>query len=390
VDLLRETLRNLLRKPLQSFLAVLGILFGIAGELIISFMGTGIHQSIDQQVMNIGPGMMNVVSNTAIHSSPVPLQENDATALETSLQGQAIVSPIDETQTAIGGEKGTITAYVVGTNTNFWAIEPITIDKGMVFTPMDNRIGNHVCIIGNTLSQQLFNGHPINQEIVLGNSVDRVIGVFSFANSAALNGPNDLVILPIKSYMLQMGSNENIDSILLKANNPYQVTNIKNEIFTTLVRDNGWGVPTSSFQVNTQNGILTSSQSLNGLFSMFVQGVTIVAFLVGGIGIMNVMLMVVNDRKKEIGLHLAFGAKPINIFAQLLFEAVMISLIGTMGGVLFGTLTGFIMLVNGIPQAFTPVNFVQALTLGPVLGVLFGSYPSLFAAKIIPIRAIKE
>ncbi len=95
-------------------------------------------------------------------------------------------------------------------------------------------------------------------------------------------------------------------------------------------------------------------------------------------------------KKKEIGLHLAFGAKPIHIFAQLLFESVLISFIGTIGGMLFGTLASFIMLVKGIPQSFTVMNFIQAFVLGTVLGVLFGIYPSLFAAKIVPIRAIKE
>ncbi len=390
MGLLKETFRNLMRKPLQSLLAVLGILFGIAGELVISFMGSGIHQSITQQVINIGPGLMSVASTATINKTPIPLMASDATALKVTLKGQALVAPIDETQMKIEGNKGTMNASVIGTSAEFWGIEPITINQGYVFNSMNTKMESHDCIIGNSLSQQLFHGSPLDREIVIGNSIDRVIGLFSFKNSAVLNGPNDLVILPIQTYFVQIGGNEYLNSILLKANNPYQVMNIKNVILTTLVRDHHWSVPLSSFQVYTQNGILQSSQSLNDLFGFFVRGAIIISFIVGGIGIMNVMLMVVNDRKKEIGLHLAFGARPIQVFAQLLFEAVTISLFGTISGVLFGTLTGLIMLMNGIPQEFTPLNYLQSVSLGIVLGVLFGIYPSLFAAKTVPIRAIKE
>ena len=388
---LLEVFHNLQRKPFQSTLAIIGILCGMAGVLILSSMGAGVHQSIDSQVQSIGPGMMNVVAVPPAHGTPIALTRQDARDIRSALAGQAILTPLSQTLAAIEGKNGSVPAYVLGVNALFPQIETIQVSSGRFFTALDDERMNQVAVLGDTLAHQLFpHGRAVGKTVDLGGSVYTVMGVFTLSNGVAVSGPNNLVLIPDRTYSSQWTVNHQIGAILIKAFNPGLVPQLKEDILTALLRNHGWHTPLASFQVGTQNGILAASQSLKNLFTMFVQGAVWISFIVGGIGIMNVMLMAITDRRREIGLFLAFGARPRYIIVQFLLESTLISLLGTIGGLIAGTLVGLLLTTQGVPFALRFVAFVEDMGIGILLGVLFGLYPSVRAALMTPHAAIQE
>jgi len=388
---LREVFRNWQRKPFQSSLAIIGILFGMAGVLILSSMGAGVHQSIDKQVQAIGPGLMNIQSVPPLQGAPVPLTLSDAKAVTLALKGKAILSPITQMIATINGQKGSATGNVLGVNAEFPMIESISLSSGRFLTPLDDERMNQVAVIGNTLAGELFaHGHAVGKIVEFNQSVYNVIGVFSLSNGVAVSGSNNLVLIPDQTFAAQLSINNQISELLIKASNPSRVPRLKDTILTALVRDHGWHIPLSSFLVGTQNGILSASASLNNLFSMFVQGAVWISFIVGGIGIMNVMLMAITDRRREIGIFLAFGARPRFIIVQFLLESTLISLVGTLGGMVTGTLIGLVLMTHGVPFTLKVETFAQDIGIGILLGIIFGLYPSVRASLMTPSSAIRE
>lgn len=389
-EMLREVGRNLQRRPFQSGLAILGVLAGMAGVLTLSSMSAGLHQSINRQVAAIGPGMMSVSSipRTKQRISE-PLTEQDANVVAAALGATAEVTPVVQTVATVSSPSASASGYLAGVNDEYPGIESISVGPGRFFSPVAALQGESVCVLGQTIAQQLFGSKdPVGKQIVAQGTLLTVVGVFRFSNGVAAGGANNAILVPITTYLEQLTSSNQLSAILLKANNPGAVPAIKDEVLSVLARDHNWRVPISSFQVYTQSGILQASRSLEQLFSQFVRGAVWIAFLVGGIGIVNVMLMAVMDRRREIGLFLAFGAHPATVLAQFLTESVVVSLIGTIGGLLFGTLVGVLLLENGMPVYFTAGVYLQDLVLGVVLGLVFGVYPSWHASRVTPIRAI--
>lgn len=391
-DMLREVGRNLQRRPFQSVLAILGVLTGMAGVLVLSSMSAGLHRSIDRQVAAIGPGMMSVLSvpRTGTFVS-APLTEEDANAVAAALQGMAEVTPLAQMVTTVSGPAGSASGYLSGVNEEYPSIEPVDVGPGRFFSPMADLRGDAVCVVGQTIAQQLFGPEsPVGKQIIAQGTLLTVVGVFRFSNGAAAAGSNNVILIPINAYLQRMTSADQLAAILLKAGNANDVQRIKNEMLAVLARDHNWRVPLSSFRVYTQNGILQASHSLEQLFSQFVRGAVWIAFLVGGIGIVNVMLMAVRDRRQEIGLFLAFGAHPATVLYQFLTESMVVSLFGTVGGLLCGTLVSVLLLQNGMPVYFTIGVYLQDLILGLILGLVFGIYPSWHASRVTPVMAIRQ
>ncbi|WP_067625632.1 ABC transporter permease [Alicyclobacillus acidiphilus] len=388
-----EVFRNVTRRPFQSVLAVIGIFFGMGGILVLSSMGAGVRQSIDMQVAAIGPGMMSVQAAPTTQNNPTPvvINETDAQAVAKALGGQAIVSPLGESIASIEGPKGSVSGYAIGTDTNFPQIESITTPKGHFFTPVDNAENRTVCVINPYLAHQIFGSdNPIGKQIMVNNTSLTVVGTFDFSNSVSVSGSTGEVLLPISTYLSDMTSTDAIAGILLKANQVSEVPVIKNDVLTQLIRDHQWTTPVSDYQVATQSGIVSSSNSLKHLFNMFVRGAIFVAFIVGGIGIMNVMLMAVSDRRKEIGIYLSFGATRISIIGQFLLESSVLTLMGTLLGIVSGTLLGMLLLTENIPMNFTVWTYLEDIGIGTCLGIVFGLYPSIRASRMTPMQAIRE
>ena len=391
-DSLIEVGRNLQRRPFQSLLSVLGILAGMAGVLVLGAMSAGIHHALDTQVAAIGPGMMSVaIAPSSSNPADVPMTMQDATAVSRAVSGKALETPVAEEVVNISGSAGTASGYLVGVNGAFPSIDAIAVKPGRFFSPVAALRGGGEAVLGQGLVRQLFGRkNPVGRQIAVQGNILTVAGVFQYSNAASTSASTDIVLVPIATYMTQFAANSQVSTLLLRAYNPGDVDQVKELVLGALERDHGWRLPVSSLQVATQSGILKASQSLEGLFSMFVTGAIYIAFVVGGIGIVNVMLMAVADRRREIGLFLAFGARPQAVLLQFMLEAVIVSLLGTVGGLLAGTFGGLLLMQHGVAVDFMPATYLQDLGIGILLGVLFGFYPSLRASRVTPIRAIHE
>ncbi|WP_232302400.1 ABC transporter permease [Alicyclobacillus hesperidum] len=387
-ETLIEVLRNLKRCPLESVLAVVGICFGVGGIFLLSSISAGVRQSIDSEVAAIGPGIMSVQASVATQNL---IRESDVQAIAKTLGSQAVVSPVVESSVTMHGRNGDLSGYAIGVDSEFPGIESLTLLKGHFFTAIDNAESRSVCLINTYLVNQLFGGeNPVGKQVLVNNIPLTIEGTFEFSNNVSAAANIGEVLLPISTYLNNFTSEDSITEILLKANRVQDIRLIENEVLTQLLRDHQWTIPLSDYSVFTQDNLISSSNSLKHLFSIFVWVADFVSFVVGGIGIMNVMLMAVSDRHKEIGIYLAFGATRRFIIQHFLLESSMLSLVGTVFGILLGTMTGMLLMMKGIPISFNVWVYTEDIAVGVLIGTLFGLYPSLRAATMTPGVALRH
>ena len=390
---LREIRNNLMR----SVLTTLGIIIGVGAVIMMVTLGNGATSSITGTIASMGrnllilspgqrrPGTLNVAPS---------FQISDATALKRDVASLAAVAPVASSSAAaiLGNHNRTTNVY--GTTNDFLAAREWNIVLGRQFNISEDRSGKSVCMLGQTVRNELFGAQdPLGQRMRLGKISCEVIGILeSKGKSTFGQDQDDIAVMPIRAVQRRMTGTNDVTMIWISVQDAAQIEHAKTDI-TNLLRERRRIMPGSEidFQVSDMKEISNQITAITGTLTAFLSAIAAVSLLVGGIGIMNVMLVSVTERTREIGIRLAIGARPRDVLLQFLIEAAVISALGGVVGIIIGLggAAGVAALLK-LPFIFQPGIVVIALLFSAGVGITFGYFPARRAARLDPIEALRH
>jgi len=410
-DAFKTATRSLTHGKMRSILTMLGIVIGIASVIILMSIGKSAQDLILGQVQGIGSNLVIIMPgapNNGKFSSPASaqgiiitsLQLRDVDALQRESSVSAAAALVSGQAEAVYGNNNKTVGYQ-GVTSNMFAVRNLTIGKGMSFTKSDEDSANHVVVIGPDLADTLFGStlDPLNKTIRVKDISFRVIGVLSKGGVGAFGvDQGNVVIMPITVAQKQLLGISHLNIILAQANPTYDINFAKSRITFVLRQDHGITDPNKDdFTIQTQADILAILGTITSVLTLFLAAIASISLVVGGIGIMNIMLVAVTERTREIGLRKAVGATDNDILQQFLIESVLLTLAGGAMGILVGAaVVGFAYLVISIfyPTlgwvfAFPISSVILGLTVSGIAGIAFGIYPARKAGKKNPIDALR-
>jgi putative ABC transport system permease protein len=401
LEAMRMAVQGVLANRLRSFLTLLGITIGVASVIILVAVGRGSSASIETQIEGLGTNMLTVQSGGRIFGRAASrsisftfLTMKDVKALQDKTQAPDIksVSPVANVQsaTATNGSATESPGQVVATTPAYAEARKLTVQAGTFITAADERTHARDVVLGPTVVENLFGARdPIGQTIQLNGSTFKVEGVLESKGSNGIQDQDDIVILPLSTAQdLLIGESGQLDQIVVEASSAGAVNNAESEInaiLTPLLHNTDGS---AAFNVLNQASLLSATSSSNHTFTVLLAAVAAISLLVGGIGVMNIMLVTVTERTREIGIRKAIGARKSDVLGQFLTEAVLLSIIGGIVGVAAG-LVGSRFKIVGVQPVVQSYAVFLAFGVGVVVGLFFGIYPANKAASLRPIEALR-
>jgi len=389
---LREIRNNLLRAGLTT----LGIVIGVGAVIAMVTLGSGATKSVTSDIASMGRNLLILVPGQRrgppVAVTPFDIATSDAVARE--VPGLAAVAPeLSVSGVAVNADRNRST-QINGTTNSFLTLREWPVSSGRYFLPAEIMAGKSVCILGETVRRDLFGDEvPIGARIRINKVTCEVIGVLKAKGQSTFGqDQDDLVMMPLKAVQRRLAGNTSVNVIWLSIANAQDTERVKDDL-SKLMRERRHVAPGApdDFEINDMQEVTKLVQNTTGILTAFLSAVAAVSLLVGGIGIMNIMLVSVTERTREIGIRLAIGARERDVLLQFLIEAVVMSALGGVVGVLLGlggsaALTGALKL----PFVFEPGIVVIAVVFSAVVGVAFGYFPARRAARLDPIEALRH
>ncbi|MCA0453531.1 MAG: ABC transporter permease [Chloroflexi bacterium] len=395
IENLRLSIGEIFTNKLRAFLTVLGITIGIAAVVLLMSLGQSVQAYVSDQFASLGANTIRVSARPS-NGRTVPLTETLAETLKDSerLPSVGLVMATVSGSYSVLYEGNQFTVNVTGVTTDYLDIEGRTVETGRFFSSDDYNASTQVAIIGTTTVENLFDTEdPIGKTIRIDNILVQVIGVFEESGTN-----DDLIVIPFTTFKDRLKNSytadgqRTVDTILVQAIDTTQVEAATTELETVLrqERDVGTG-DTDNFNVFTASTIVSSLNSTIEVLTIFLGIVAGISLLVGGINIMNIMLVAITERTREIGLRKAVGAQYIDIVVLFLIQAIVLTLLGGLIGVLIAW--GGAVLISALVPDFTvtiqTANIIFAVTISTLIGLFFGVYPASRAAQLNPIDALR-
>ena len=398
-ETVRLAMRAISRNMLRSFLTVLGVVIGVAAVIAMVTIGNGTTAQVKSELSRLGTNMLFVrpgqfgPGRASVDAKR--FTDSDVQAIRDQISGVRAVAPLNRSSaaTVIYGGKNHQTS-VVGTTNDYLIAQDWTIALGREFLPSEDRGGQIGCIIGETVRQELFgSSDPVGQTIRVSNISCPVIAVLGRKGQSGLgDDQDDTVIMPLKIHQRRIGGTTTISSIMVSAQDGVSTAKVQSDLENLLRERRRIGLGRQDdFTVNDMAQIASAMTGTTTLLTGLLGAVAAVSLLVGGIGIMNIMLVSVTERTREIGIRLAIGALEKQVLTQFLVEAVMLSAFGGTAGILTGLgLAYAVVSFLGVPFVTSPVIIAVAFAFSAAIGVVFGYFPARRAASLSPIEALRH
>ena len=389
---------------LRSFLTMLGVVIGVGAVIAVVALGRGASQSVQARIsalgttlLSVSPGQIFAPGGVSSGNDRAPMTVDDAKALDSAAVAGANISAVEpemQKQLQVQYLNTNTNTTVLGTSANYLEVRKYQIATGKMFTEGDDRASKRVAVLGAAIPDNL--GVPaqtlVGQNVRIGGFLFEVIGVLaSKGNSGGFGNPDDQVLVPITTAQFRLFGSDRLRQIGVLAASEAQIPNAMADIQRVLRRQHRLRVGVADdFQIRSQADFLNTLGETTQIFTFLLSGIAAVSLLVGGIGIMNIMLVSVTERTREIGVRKALGATPKNILLQFLIEAVVLCLLGGVGGIMFGWIGAIALAKFGnFNTSVAPSSILLAFFFSGFVGILFGVWPARRAANLDPIQSLR-
>ncbi len=401
-EIISESFSSLTLNKLRTGLAMLGIVIGIGSVIALISLGQATQASISSRIESLGsnlltvnPGSSNQGAVRGASGSRTTLTLEDASAILVAPEITSVktVSPeFSRRIQIVTGSKNTNT-QVVGSSPSYSEVHKLEIATGNFVTQSDVEGMSKVAVLGPQVVTDLFGegADPLGQTIRISGKTFTVVGVTVSKGGSGFGNLDDIVYVPISTAQKQLFGVNYLSSIALEAKTADLMTTAQNEVGYFLLARHKLSDPAEAdFSIFSQQDILNTASATTSTFTTLLSGVAAISLLVGGIGIMNIMLVTVTERIREIGLRKALGAKKKTIIAQFLTEAIILTFIGGIIGIILGILTSYVISkLTGSLFVVSPGSVILAFAVSVVIGIVFGWYPAKKASDLQPIEALR-
>ena len=392
---IKEIRRNILR----SILTILGIVIGVASVIAMVMIGDGTTANVTANIEKLGSNMLNVRVGQEKRGAPrddnsaKPFKIEDITAIKNEVSNlKGVTAENSGMANVVFGNKSN-SSLIVGTTSDYFIIKDWEVEQGRIFEEGELSSGKSVCILGTTVVKNLFGDeNPIGATIRIKNFPCSVIGVLASKGASSFGRDQDeVVITPLKMYQRKIQGNLDVSSIIVSVMEEKYIEDAKEQIISLMQDRRAVKVGESdNFHIRDMKDILNTMTSTTKMLTYLMGSIAAISLLVGGIGIMNIMLVSVTERTREIGIRLAIGAMQSEVLLQFLIEAIVLSTLGGIIGIFLGLGVGYMVVgIFDLPYIINTQIILISFIFSTLIGVVFGYFPARKAARLNPIDALR-
>lgn len=394
-----NALRSLLANKLRSILTMLGVIIGVGAIITTTSIGEGAKADITERISTLGANILAVrpgqsrFRGRSSADSRKSLTVEDIATLQARGKSFGYVTPELSNRAQVKYLNKNTNTTIVGTSPEYLVTANFTVENGSFFTEHDIRYRQRVCVLGKTVADNLFgSASPVGKKIKIRNIGFHVLGVMKEKGASGWRNPDDQVFIPYSTAMKRVFGSEYLSSISIQANDENLLQTAETEVTELLRKQHKIAANKElDFHVRNQAEFMETLEESSQTFTNMILGIAVVSLIVGGIGIMNIMLVSVTERTKEIGLRKAVGAQRTDILFQFLVESTTLALVGGIIGVGVGIIgADMVPSLWGWRTVISPVYGILSFVVSALVGVFFGAYPAWKAAKLHPIDALRH
>jgi putative ABC transport system permease protein len=397
--LIRLATQAIRKNKMRATLTMLGIIIGVAAVIVMVAVGYGARSRIHDQINNLGTNMIVITPGAAQQAGVSQgaqafpnLSLKDVDKIRGESQYVSAISPVITSRTPVIGAAGNWRTTINGVDVDYSTIRDWQTSSGDFFAPDDVQSSRKVVVLGNTVAQNLFPGQdPVGSEVQIRSSIFKVVGVLSVkGQTASGSDSDDVVLIPYTTASQTLSGRTFIPQILASTANEQDIPAAENEIRTLLRESHKIQGDNDDFTVRNQADLAAAAESSTKVMTLLLAAIASISLLVGGIGIMNIMLVSVTERTREIGIRMAIGARGSDVLTQFLVESIVMGIAGGVAGLALGI--GGAELVGhftGWATVISPIIMLIAVAFSGAVGVFFGYYPARKAAALNPIQALR-
>jgi len=385
-DNVRLAMGGLISSPFRSFLTTLGVIIGVSAVIITVSIGTGAKRQTEMQIQRLGSNLITVSSG--YRSAYSKINNRILPALEQCGSVRQVTPQINRSGTASYGSNS-LNTTAMGTSSNYLDVRNLKMARGVFLSDEDVEASTWNCVLGADLATELFEAEdPLGKRVRFDRVRFTVVGVAASQGDTGFSSVDNVMFIPYTTMQKRLTGNKNISTISVQAVSDKEMDAAYNQVYAALLLETG---DERAFRLSSQADVLDFAASITDTMTLLLSGIAAVSLLVGGIGIMNIMLVSVTERIREIGIRKAIGAKERQILAQFIMEAATLSVSGGLLGIAFGFLGSRIVTrVFNWPTAVDTRSVVLGFSLSLAVGVFFGAYPAYKAAGLDPIEGLRH